>query len=177
MKFRGENMNQKKILVIIAHDAFQDKEYQVLEKIFKEKGHQMVVASSNLTEARGLLGLRVKPDVILSEVHPEDYDAFVFIGGPGSEEYFYSPSSLHLVRRAFEIKKTIGAISITPVILANSGILAGKRATVASKERQFLDDAGAFYTGRILEEEGHIITAASPEASEMFGQAVIKDLG
>jgi len=45
------------------------------------------MVSTSKEEARGMLGAKVKPDLLLSELKVEDYAAVVFVGGVGASEY------------------------------------------------------------------------------------------
>ena len=47
-----------KVLMIIAHQNFQDKEFKVPKKTFEKDGLQVLVSSSKTGEARGSSGTR-----------------------------------------------------------------------------------------------------------------------
>ncbi len=81
------NEGAEKVLMIIAHRNFRDEEFLEPKKIFEKNGLKVVVASSRIDEAKGILGLRYKPDITLYDVNVEDYSIICFIGGPGSTEY------------------------------------------------------------------------------------------
>ncbi len=76
----------------------------------------------------------------------EDFDAIVFIGGPGVVEYVANPAALNLAREAVRQRKILAAIDTAPSILANAGVLTGVRATSFLSERNRLILAGAVYT-------------------------------
>jgi putative intracellular protease/amidase len=56
--------------------------------------------------------------------------------------------------------------------LAKAGILEGKRVTGALKPVH-LEDAGAIFTGALVERDGRVITASGPAGSREFGEAVV----
>jgi len=72
----------------------------------------------------------VKPDILIKDVNVKTFDAVVFVGGPGAEEYFHNPVALKIAQEAYKEGKVVGAICIAPRILAEAGILKGKKATV-----------------------------------------------
>ena len=41
------------------------------------------MVSTSKEEARGMLGAKVKPDLLLSELKVDEYAAIVFVGGDG----------------------------------------------------------------------------------------------
>jgi protease I len=106
----------------------------------------------------------------------DDFDAIVFVGGPGAMEYFDSPIALDIARQARQKGKVLAAICISPAVLANAGILKGVRATSFLSERDRLQRAGANYTGAPVERDGLIITGRDPRAAGQFGIAIVDAL-
>ncbi|NOX97578.1 MAG: DJ-1/PfpI family protein [Nitrospirae bacterium] len=165
-----------KILMVLAHDRYRDEEYEEPRKVFEEEGVEVTVASSALGEAQGKLGGKAPVDILLDKVKAEDYEAVVFVGGPGSEEYFHNPQALSLVKETFAAGKVIAAICIAPATLANAGILRGKRATAFPSVEKDLKAQGADYTGNPVERDGSIITGNGPEAATEFGKMIVAAL-
>ncbi|HQA04190.1 MAG TPA: DJ-1/PfpI family protein, partial [Thermodesulfovibrio thiophilus] len=77
----------KKVLMIIASQNFRDEEFLTPKQIFEKAGFNVIVASSSLNTAKGTLGATVKPDILIKDVNVKTFDAVVFVGGPGAEEY------------------------------------------------------------------------------------------
>ncbi|MDI7261800.1 MAG: DJ-1/PfpI family protein, partial [Thermodesulfobacteriota bacterium] len=71
-------------------------------------------------------------------------------------------------------RKVLGAISIAPIILANTKVLTGRRATVWPTLGKRLEWEGAIYTGIPVEVDGNIVTANGPGAAEEFAKAVLR---
>ena len=171
-----ESLSGRRILMVLAHDQYRDEEYGEPRKVFENEGAKVAIASSSLGEARGKLGGRAAVDILLDEVRGEDYEAVVFVGGPGSSEYFRNSKALSLVKEAFDAGKVIAAICIAPVTLANAGILKGKRATAFPSVESDLKAQGVNYTGNSVERDGRIITGRGPEAATEFGRMVVAAL-
>ena len=167
----------KSILMIIAHRDFRDDEYQEPRQIFEARGATVAIASSSLEVARGALGAQVKPDLLLKDVAVGDYDAIVFIGGPGAQEYWNDPVAHAVAQEAVAQGKVLAAICIAPATLAKAGVLKGKKATVFSSEAEELKACGANYTGANVERDGLIITADGPRAAVEFAEEIVKALG
>ncbi len=166
----------KSILMIIAHRDFRDEEYKEPRQVFEARGATVSVASSSLEVAKGALGAQVKPDLLLKDVAVGDYDAIVFIGGPGAQEYWNDPAAHAIAREAVFQGKVLAAICIAPATLAKAGVLKGKRATVFSSEAEELKACGANYTGASVERDGLIITADGPKAATKFAEEIVKAL-
>ena len=162
--------------MVIAPDKFRDEEYFVPRGIIEKVGHIVTLASSTGTEARSSFGKIVKPDKNFTEINSADYDAIVFVGGSGASIYFTSTQAHNLAREFNEAGKVVAAICIAPSILANAGILAGKRATAYPSERDNINAVGQF-TGALLETDGNIITANGPDAASAFGDKIVEMLG
>lgn len=168
------DLKGKKVLMIIASSNFRDEEYLIPHKILKSYGVDVITAASSLEISRGMLGAKVKPDILLAKAKVEDYEGIVFVGGNGSSEYWNDKIAHNIAQAAVAQDKILAAICIAPVTLANADVLIGKRATVFFSEVKRLKEKGANYTGADVEIDGNIITADGPQAAEKFAQAIIK---
>ncbi|MDI6735255.1 MAG: DJ-1/PfpI family protein [bacterium] len=168
------DLKGKKVLMIIASSNFRDEEYLVPQGIFKSQGLEVVTAASSLEISRGVLGAKVKPDILITQVKVADYEAICFVGGGGAVEYWESKTAHNIAQETVAQNKILAAICIAPVILANANVLKGKKATVFASEAGKLKAKGVSYTGTGVEIDGNIITANGPQAAEKFAQAIVK---
>ena len=167
-------LKSKRIAMIVAHNAFRDEEFQVPYQQFISKGANVTVASSKLGELTGMLGLKIKPDVLVSDLKPEKIDALVIVGGVGAREYWHDRRVHQLAREVLKLNKIVAAICISPVTLAYAGILKGKKATVWLSERNRIIAEGAIYTGRTVQVDGLIVTGNGPAAAAEFADAITR---
>ena len=161
-----------KIVMIIASSNFRDEELSIPKAIFEKNGYTVSIASNSLSECIGMLGLRVKPDIALNKILVTDYDAIVFVGGTGSQEYFTDIVAHKLAKDSFTQGKILAAICLAPIILANAGLLTGKNAT-CNDPQQIIKKA-AHYTGKSVEQDGKIITGNGPESSKVFAETILR---
>jgi len=109
-----------------------------------------------------------------------DFDAVVFIGGKGvKEEYWDNPKAHAVAQEAVKQGKVLAAICWGPVILANAGVLDGKKGTVADYEGSawILKKKGCKYSiWSSVVVDGKIITANGRGAAKSFAKAIIKSL-
>jgi protease I len=164
-----------KVLSIVAPEKFQQIEYLESKRALEEKGHEVITSSTHQI-AFDKLDQSYNVDILLDEVMEDDFDAVLFVGGPGSHAHF-DDEDFHAVARAFyESGKLTTAICAAPVILGRAGLLKGKRATCWSDQTQDLQKTKADYTGVHVEKDGLIITADGPNSAYAFGMAIAEAL-
>ena len=169
----------KKILLVIAQEQFRDEECFVPKQLFEAAGAEVTVAAESSETATGALGGSIKPDMRISDVKIEDYDAIVISGGSGSRKYLWdNPTLQELIKEAYALKKVVSAICISPVVPARTGILEGKESTVfkSPDTLQELEDHGAVYLDRDVVVSGRVITGRDPKSADAFGKAVLEAL-
>jgi protease I len=162
----------KRAALIAASQNFRDEELFETKRALDAAAIQTVIASTRIGIIMGALGGIAEANILVGQLRVEDYDAIIFIGGPGAVEYVANPAALNLAREAVRQRKILAAIDTAPTILANAGVLTGVRATSFLSERNRLILAGAVYTGIPVEQDRLIITGSSPAASIQFGRAI-----
>ncbi len=167
----------KKIVIVIASSNFRDEEYQVPRDLLEKAGVKVTVACSKLQPSNGMLGLVVKPDVLLKDVTCADFDAIVFVGGAGASEYWDDPIAHKLAKEFADQQKPTTAICIAPVTLARAGLLKGRAATVWPDVLDEMKKQGAQMKSQGVVADGHLITADGPLSAAEFGKALVRALG
>jgi protease I len=163
---------QRALLVIYEH--FQQREFDIPRGILEDLGAVTTVASSSLDVLTGSGGAKVRPALLLSDVHAGDYDAIIFVGGTQYE--MNDPEAQRVAQEAVSGDRVVAAICIAPMTLAKAGLLEGKRVTAALNPA-VLEPYGAIHSGTSVERDGLIITADSPGSSREFGQTIAAAMG
>jgi SagB-type dehydrogenase family enzyme len=163
----------KKALLVVPPAQFTDAELFDTQRILTEAGVTSVVASSKIGALQGVFGGIAASEITIERVRVEDYDAIIFIGGPGAAEYFSNPLTLRIAREASAMNKVIAAISSAPMILANAGVLRGIRATGLPQQGEQMKKAGAQFTGSAVERDGLIITANESLVAVQFARDIV----
>jgi protease I len=166
----------KTVVMVIAHQGFRDEELLEPKKVLENNNISVKVASVSLSQAKGKLGTIINPDILFKDINLTDFDALIFIGGPGSVDYWDDPLAHKLLQAAVSSGKVIGGICAAAVTLAKSGILKGKKATVFPGDAEELINNGVDYTATAVEQDGNIITADGPQAAKSFGEEIVKAL-
>ncbi|MBA4370557.1 MAG: hypothetical protein C0418_03140 [Coriobacteriaceae bacterium] len=166
-----------KVLMVIAPDQFRDEEYAHPKQVLEQRGATVVTGSVAPGPCRGKLGMLAHAEVAVAEADPDDYDAVVFVGGPGSSVFFDDEDAQDLALDMAEDGKVVGAICIAPSILAHAGLLEGRAATSFDSQEDDLVMHGARWTGADVEIDGRIVTANGPAAALDFGETLADMLG
>jgi len=169
---------QKKVVLIIAFKDFRDEEFFTPKAILEQAGADISVASNKLGLALGSQGGEVNVDITLDALTIENFSAIVFIGGEGALSSLDNETSYNIAKKAVEENKILGAICISPVILAKSGVLKDKKATVWSSTLdksavKMLEANGAIFEDKNVVIDGKIITGNGPQAAQEFGEKLV----
>ncbi len=167
---------RKFVLFVIPAGNFRDEEYFEPKRILESAGYKVITASSDIGDFEGKLGSVAHVDLLFSEVYVLDYDAIVFVGGPGVVTLWDKWEAHGLAKIFFEKELKLCAICSAPIILARAGLLKDKKATCFEKDKSELERSGAIYTGNETEVDGNIITANGAEASRAFGEVILQEL-
>ena len=134
-----------KILMVTAPNNFRDEELFIPKEKFENAGHEVVIASNKVGVCKGTLSGEISSDMLLKDVNVDDFQAVVFVGGTGSDVFFNDENALKIAREADKKGKVLSAICIAPMVLANAGVLTGKKATVWSGESENLKSKSVIY--------------------------------
>jgi deglycase len=170
----------KQILMVIAPENFRDEEYAEPRRIFERELATVRVASTRVTQARGMLGTKVNVHSSLEGLKVQDYAAVVIVGGAGAATHLWNDPTLKaLVQDAAKTKRVVGAICYAPVVLAKAGLLTGKKATFFDDEasRPHMEQAGAtLESTQTVVRDGSIVTGHGPDAAKEFGETVVETI-
>lgn len=169
-----------KVLLLIAQEGFQTKEYHDPKRILEEAGHTVVTASVDGGIAVSNIGEKTPVELTLRDVRVADYDAVFAIGGPGAPRFLNNEETARIMKEA-EAREGMpyGAICVSPRILAKMGVLRGKKATgwdLDEKLAGVFAGAGVVYERAPVVTDGRVVTADGPASAEAFGEAILKVL-
>lgn len=172
--------DEKKVLLVIAHEGFQPVEYSASRAAIESAGHAVLVASDGDGEANSTLDfLPAKIDINLKDAKAFDYHGVFIVGGPGALDHLDNEETYRLMRETKTAGILWGAICIAPRILARAGLLKGKKATGwdgDGKLAEIFSGAGAEYIREPVVVDGKLFTANGPKAAEEWGTAIVAHL-
>jgi protease I len=171
-------IENKKIAIIVAFRDFKDEEYFIPKERLERAGAEIITVSDLPGMAIGKEGGEAEVNLLLEKLNPAEFDAVIFIGGPGALKHLDNQFSYKIAKETFLKEKTLAAICISPVILAKSGVLKNKTATVWTSTLdksalRFLKENAAIYRDGAVVIDEKIITARGAEAAQEFAEAII----
>ncbi len=176
-----KTLKGKKIAMVVAFQDFRDEELFIPRSIFLNEGAEVKIVSEKKGEAVGSYGGTILVDLELNELKGANFNAVVFVGGSGAAAYIENEECWRIARETVEQGRILGAICIAPAILARSGVLEGKKATVWSSRIdksavKILENSGALYENKPVVIDDRIITANGPTAARKFGEEIVRAL-
>ena len=105
-----KTLEDKKIAIIVAFKDFRDEEYFVPKEILEKAGAEIKTASNKTGTAFGADGGEVDVGLLVSEINLADFDAVVFIGGPGCLENLDNNNSYKVVQDTVSQNKVLASI-------------------------------------------------------------------
>ena len=170
-----------KVYVFLA-DGFEDVEALIPIDVLRRGGVEVVTVSTTefpLVESAHCVN--IEADLQFDQADYADADLLMLPGGmPGASNLFEHEGVCEAVKAQFEAGKKVAAICAAPaVVLAQIGVLNGKKATCYPGFEKALAEAGATYTADLVTVDGNITTgegpaAAFPYAYELLAQLVDK---
>ncbi len=167
----------KNVLFIVSYSGFRDEELKIPMEMVKEAGAAVSIASDKKGVAEGVGGMKIEVDYGLNEVPVDKFDAVVFVGGPGTPQHLWGNSyAVSIAEQSFKKGKIVAAICLAPEVLAEAGILEGRKATIFYSAKDKLVAAGAEYINSKVVVSDNIITSNGPAAAPEFGETIINAL-
>jgi len=156
----------------VAQEGFRDEELFIPRSIFEERGYTVTVVSHNKGTAWSKFG-KIIEVLGIDDIKIEDYDAFLLVGGPGTFN-LSEDKILHQYLKEAEKKLSLfGAICYAPNIMAKSGVIKGKKATVWGG-RDIFSQEGVIFEDKNVVKDGKIITANGPDAALQWAKEIVK---
>ena len=149
--------------------------YWRTRRLLEQQGFQLQVAAPR-REKIEQLGFILTPDLELAQAKGGDYDLVVFVAGHGNRDLWNRAEAHRVGREALAAGKVVGASGAAVPILANDGLLRGRRATGPLSVAAVLREAGAEYTADPVTADSGIVTLRRSEAFESFGQQLLEQV-
>jgi len=118
--------------------------------------------------------LTIKADKLLTDL--SKYNVIIVSGGPGVRNIVKNKSLLQEIKEAYEAGKMVCSVCTGAFVLAEAGLLKGKKATTFHTELNKLSRYGAVPVKERVVVEGNIITGAGVAASIDVGLKIVEIL-
>jgi 4-methyl-5(b-hydroxyethyl)-thiazole monophosphate biosynthesis len=163
----------KRVLCLL-FPAFEEIEALTPVDLLRRAGAQVTLAS--LTGEKlvtGRCGITVQTDTSLAEAAAGDFDLLLLPGGPGVKALRSDGRPARMAREFVQVGKPVGAICAAPTVLADAGLLAGRRFTAHFSVHGELPQA---LGGERVVEDGCLITSRGAGTALDFGLALVRQL-
>ncbi|GAB3015049.1 type 1 glutamine amidotransferase domain-containing protein [Bowmanella dokdonensis] len=174
---------QGKKVAILATNGFEQSELTSPKQALQDAGAEVHIVSPEKGKIRGWentdWGDEVQVDKTLSEAKAEDYHALVLPGG------LFNPDALrqdeHAVRFVQSFfkpgyNKPVGAICHGPWLLAEAGVLEGRKVTSYPSIQTDLKNAGGDWVNEEVVCDNGLVTSRKPDDLPAFNRKVIEEI-
>jgi len=162
------------VLVPLAEGCEELEAVTIVDLLRRAKIH-VVTAGLDRHPVKAGRGTTIMPDANLDDALKYDYDMIVLPGGlPGADNLGRDVRVVDLLKRMAAAGKYVCAICAAPKVLAEAGVLAGKRATCYPGMLDGIDDVTC--TGAAVEVDGKVITSRGPGTAIDFALRLIEAL-
>lgn len=171
----------KKIAFLLDTD-FEQAEYEDVNNQLKDKGYETtLITTSDDKQVQGMQHSdkadTFTADLFAKEANAADYDALVLPGGTINADVVRGKAAAHQLITAFnEAGKPIAAICHAPWAFINTGIAKGKTLTAYESLQTDLENAGATFVDKAVQQDGNLITSRTPDDIKDFVAAIDKAL-
>jgi len=160
-----------KVLVPLA-DGCEELEAVTIIDLLRRAGIEVVTAGLKPGIVQASRGVRLVPDLTLDVALQDDYDMVVLPGGmPGATHLKEDVRIIDLLKKMAAAQKFTAAICAAPMVLAEAGILDGKKAT---SYPGFLDALpGVTVSSAAVVQDGKVLTSRGPGTAMDFALALV----
>jgi 4-methyl-5(b-hydroxyethyl)-thiazole monophosphate biosynthesis len=164
----------KKRVLCLLFPGFEEIETIAPVDLLRRAGVEVVVASLTGDQfVTGRCNVTIRADVSLAEVENQEFDLLLVPGGPGIKAVRADGRPAKLARAFAESGKPVAAICAAPTVLADAGLLSGRRFT--SHAGVLAELPQSLVHERVVEDD-NIITSRGAATSVDFGLALVRRL-
>jgi len=165
-----------RVLVPLAQGC-EELEAVTIIDLLRRAGIEVITAALDNDDVVASRGVRLVADELLDDVMDDDFDMIVLPGGISGADHLDNDERIHyLVKTMHEKDRYTAAICAAPKVLANAGLLEGKKAT---SYPGFIDKMALPQT-QVLETpvvtDGKVITSRGPGTAMDFALQLIETL-
>ena len=165
-----------KALVFLA-PGFEEIEAVTIIDVLRRAKVNVTIAGLIEKPIEGAHKLHIVPEKSVESVLSQEYDAVVCPGGsPGYINLRKDQRVIQIVKNTYAANKLVAAICAGPVILADAGVLKGKRCTIyPGMENELLNGDGKPSQEDVVV-DGKVVTSRGPATAMLFALKLVEML-
>ncbi|MBK9764719.1 MAG: type 1 glutamine amidotransferase [Flavobacteriales bacterium] len=177
-------MNNKlegKNVAILATNGFEDSELRSPLEALRTAGANVMIVSLDQEEIKGWSNGdwhgKIKVDTTVKESAADQFDALVLPGGVINPDLLRrDPDAVKFVKDFFKQKKPVAAICHGPWMLAEAGVLKGRKITSYASIRTDMVNAGANWVDEEVVVDEGLVTSRSPKDLPAFNAKMVEEI-
>ena len=159
--------------VLLTADKFEDMEVFFPAFRLLEHGWQVTIAAPDMGEITGDHGYVLKPDKVIEEINPDDYNLLIIPGGSPQG----APATVRRIMKAqeiaksfFEKNKPVASICHGPWTLVSAGIVRGRHLTSYWHDGvpEEIKKAGGIWEDKEVVVDGNLVSSRWPMDLPVF---------
>jgi len=173
-------LNNKKVAILVT-DGFEQSEYTEPKKAVEAEGatvHLVSIDNSPIKSwTNGNWGSEYQVDKKIVEVSASNYDSLILPGGViNPDKLRRDTKAVDFVSNFFEQKKPVSAICHGPWLLAEAGVLQGRKITSFASIKTDMINAGANWVDQEVVVDQGLTTSRTPKDLPAFCKKVIEEI-
>lgn len=170
-----------KRVAMLAAKGFEQIELTEPRKALRDAGARVDLVSPQEASVRAWnhtdWGEEFEVDVPLQRADPADYDALVLPGGVMNPDHLRTDErAVRFAAAFFEAGKPVAAICHAPWLLAEAGVVRGRKLTSYPSLRTDLENAGAEWVDREVVVDEGLVTSRRPDDLPAFNRKMIEEI-
>lgn len=162
------------VLVPLAQGC-EELEAVTIVDLLRRAGIEVTTAGLDEQPIKASRGMRLIADMTLQQAMQKDYDMIVLPGGqPGADHLDRDPRIHALLEKMVAEKKYIAAICAAPKVLANAGLLDGRKATSFPGSLDGCQISGMDYLEQPVVIDDRLVTSRGPGTAMDFALSLIE---
>ena len=147
---------------VLLYPQFSEYELSVALSILMQGEKPIITASLENSPIKGESGLNCIPDKALDDLDMDEIDSLLLPGCMDINALQNKEKYIEFIKQASKREWLIASISSSPMLLAEAGVLVGRKDTVGLM-KEFMEESGVFemenYSNELVVQDGNIITA------------------
>lgn len=164
-----------KSAVILLAEGFEEIEAITIIDVLRRGDVKCDICSIRDRKVIGSHKIKIKADILLSEIEIDSYEAVILPGGmPGAKNLKEDSRVIDILKRFQNKNKMIGAICAAPIVLKEAGIIKDKTITCYPDFKEEFNESN--YTEDIVTNDGNIFTSPGPATAIYFALEILRQL-